>query len=180
MTGNKASRKKVFFALAIILAIAALLLLPNYLMLQCPMNLVVREDYRNKGITVWPRFGGLVNPRILVYDLRSVSPEKSKADVFRVFLQFAKRMRDREFSRVYLSYKGNLKFYLDGSYFKRLGNEYDWQNPVYIIRTFPEYVKELDGSTAYQTWMGGFLGVSLEQFSDFDDFHDRWYVSDMN
>lgn len=52
----------------------------------------------------------------------------SRADVFRVLLQYAQRIQSKRFDTVQLAYKGKTKFLLDGDYF---------QNPVYTMRTFP-------------------------------------------
>jgi hypothetical protein len=37
-----------------------------------------------------------------------------------------------------------------------------------------------DGSSAYPEWTGGWLGVASKQINDFNDFHSKWYLDDMN
>lgn len=171
--------KKIFIALPIILLIIiAAIWLWNYLSLQQEMNAVVEKDYRNSGIDVSVHYGFYINSNELVYNLTSISGSKSPADVFRVFLQFADQIKEKEFSVVKLEHDGNLKFLIDGNYFNQLGKEYSYQNPVYTMRTFPANLKNPDGSQAYSEWGGGLLGVLSQQMDDFYDFHKRWYIND--
>lgn len=151
----------------------------NYIQLQSKMNSVIKADPRNEGIKVTVHFGTYVNLSKLIYNLKSVSATNSMADVFRVSLQFAEKMCSRDFKEVVLAYKGTAKFKIDGDYFQKLGKEYSWQNPVYTMCTFPENLKNLDGSQAYGQWTGGLLGVLKEQMEDFNDFHRKWYLDDI-
>lgn len=151
----------------------------NYLMLQLPMSEVIQEDGRNSGVSVSAHYSYYLDPTTLVYDLRDVSMTNSKADVFRVLLQYSAKMKSRRYDRVLLAFRGETKFVLDGAYFQQLGEEYGTQNPVYTIRTFPSHLKRPDGSDSYGTWTGGLLGVLGKEMEDFNDFHDRWYFRDM-
>jgi hypothetical protein len=114
----------------------------------------------------------------LVFDIRSVDGEMSMADMTRRFLKTAEALKDTEFDKVYLAYQGNEKFYLQGSYFKQLGEEREFQNPVYTIRTLPEHVYALDGTPAFGTWTGGWLGVMGKQLDDSNEFHKQWWVNE--
>ena len=123
------------------------------------MNTVISDDSRNNGIKVSVHYSWYMNPSILVYNLKSVSSDKSPADVFRAFLQFAEEVSDKNF--------------------KEIGQEYSWQNPIYTMRTFPEHLSKPDGSRAYGVWTGGLLGVLGEQMDDHNNFHHKWYLDDM-
>jgi len=151
----------------------------NHIMLQGKMNDVIRADFRNAGLKVSTHYGFFVNPTVLVYDLRSVPADKAPADVFRLLLEFAESVSDQEFGLVKLAYRGRVKFLLDGSYFQQIGREYEYQNPVYLARTFPEHLMKPDGTRAYPVWTGGLIGVSLQQMKDFLDFHSKWYIQDL-
>ncbi len=151
----------------------------NYFQLQTQMNDVIKEDYRNNGIEVRVHYTNYVKTSELVYDLKSVSGDKSMTDVFRVFLQFAEKLQSRNYDLVKLSFRGTTKFMINGRYFQQLGEEYSWQNPVYTTRTFPENLMKPDGSSAYPTWTGGWLGVTQKQMEDFNDFHRKWYLDDV-
>lgn len=151
----------------------------NYLFLGLPLNQVLEDDFRNNGIKVSATFANFIDPSALVIDIEDVSGEIAPIDIFRVFLQLAEKLEEREFSAVHLSSKGSRKFFIEGSYFQELGQEYDYQNPVYTMRTFPEHVYLPNGERAFGTWTGGFLGVTTKQLQDFSEFNRQWYMEDI-
>ncbi len=60
--------------------------------------------------------------------------------------------------------------------FQELGIEFDsGQNPVYLVRTFPEKLTPA-GVPAYEKWEGGLLGVTSKQINNFNDFCDKWFI----
>lgn len=147
----------------------------NYVGLQRPMNAVLEEDPRNEGISVKVRHEHYVVPSTIVLDLQSVVGH-SRADVFRVLLQYAEKMKSKSFDRVLLAWNGSVKFALPGEYFKQLGEEYGTENPVYTMRTFPSHVETPAGEPAYSEWSGGALGVLQKQMEDFGDVCDTWFA----
>ena len=142
------------------------------------MNEVIESDSRNKGIEISVYYGD--NQSILEYDLKSISNENSIADVFRVFLQFAEKVKSYKFDKVKLAFRKKVKFVINGDYFQKLGEEFSFQNPIYTMRTFPENLMNSDSSKAYSKWTGGWLGVSKKQMEDFNDFHKKWYFSELS
>ena len=172
--------KKVLASLAAICAVLALSLpILNYFKLSKPLSEVIDSDARNAGIKVNATFGNYYKSEVLVFDLTDVSDQNSAADVFRVFLQFSKKINNMEFDSVILSFRGKYKFRIEGGYFNKLGSELDSQNPLYTIRTFPENLYTLDGKRAYGSWTGGLFGVLSKQMGEFNDFHDQWYRNDL-
>lgn len=153
--------------------------LVNYTFLQSKMTAVIDEDYRNEGIQVSVHYQYFINPTILIYDLKNIPSTKSKADIFRVFLQFADKTQNQNFDHVYLSFRGKTKFFLEGTDFKIIGKEYEWQNPVYTMRTFSEKLYTPSGLSAFSSWEGGVLGVAIKQMEEFNQFHDEWYLNNM-
>jgi len=151
----------------------------NYFLLQGPMNSVLTADARNEGIEVSVHHMWYLKPSVLVYDLRTVPMHKSPGDVFRVFLQFAEKVKDHRFAEVHLCHCGEPKFRITGDYFHTLGAEYPLQNPTYTMRTFPENLATPEGGRAYAGRSGGWLEVLTRQLEDFKDFHEKWYVRDM-
>ena len=109
-----------------------------------PLQKVIVDDVRNAGVEAKAHYGN-VGLSVLVFDLRNVSSTVSRADVFRVFLQYAKAMKEKRFDKVQLAWRGKTKFVISGSYFQKLGQEFDLQNPVYTIRTFPENLRTPTG-----------------------------------
>lgn len=167
-------------ALLLLLALIPLVIYGwNNLTLQRKMNEVLENDPRNKGVEVSVHYKTYVNPAVLVYDLRGIGVTNSKLDVTRVLLQFADQVKKRKFDRVELAFRGETKFLLDGDYFQKLGRDYGFQNPVYTTNHLPENVKRPDGTDAFPTWTGGWLGVATRQMQDFNDFHDQWYWRSM-
>lgn len=140
--------------------------------LQSEMDQVLIDDSLN-GVVYMDAY--YRDSDVIVLDMQSLAGTGAKVDVFRVLLQFAERVRSKDFRLIVLAYHGEPQFFIQGSYFAQLGNEYSWQNPVYTMRTFPSHVYNLDGTAAYGTWTGGILGVLKEETEDFNDFHERWY-----
>jgi len=151
----------------------------NYIPLQAKMGEVVKGDARNHGIAVRVHYGAYLNTKHLVYDLRDVDSDKAMLDVFRVLLQFAEAVSETEFDTVTLCFRGRPRFELDGSYFREIGTEYSWQNPVYTSRTFPEHLRLPDGARAFAPWSGGILAVVARQMDDFSEFHMDWYMREV-
>jgi len=166
------------FALSILIAV---FVVAGCSTLQPKMNEVIKEDFRNDGIEISVHFKNYVDSSVIIYNLKSVSDDKSMADVFRVFLQFAEKAysSSTETDTLELQFRGKTKFKITGEYFQTLGKEYSWQNPVYTMRTFPENLMNPDGSRAYPEWTGGWLGVMGKQVEDFNDFHMKWYLEEL-
>jgi hypothetical protein len=175
---NKNKNAKIVVVIAFSIAACCAVYAWNYFTLQRQASQVISGDSRNSGIKISAHYHWYVNPDVIVFDLRQVSGRNSMLDVSRVLLQFAEKQKDRRIDRVVLSSKGTAKFILKGEYFRNLGNDYQTQNPVYTLRTLPENVYLLDGSLAFSTWTGGWLGVFNKQMEDLNEFHRRWHLSD--
>lgn len=163
----------------LIFSVIAGIALWNYLSVHRPASQAISSDPRNKGISVFVHYKQFVNPDVLVFDLREVSPTNSATDVTRTLLQTASSLKSNKVESVILSYKGKPKFMLKGGFFHTLGIEYGTQNPVYTLRTLPENVYKLDGRQAFATWTGGLLGVTGKQMEDLSEFHKQWFISDL-
>lgn len=163
-------------AVVAVLVVAALFIINHAV--NAPLQEVLDDDPRNQGVVASAGYRGF-DFSTLVFDLKGVSGTNSKADVFRVFLHYAHAMKDEEFESVELAFRGTPKFMMNGSYFQKLGEELDFQNPLYTIRTFPENLQPPDGERAFPVWEGGVLGVLKAQMEDFNEFHDQWYLNDM-
>lgn len=169
---------KIYKIILLIVFVFIAIFSANYLMLQRHMNTILKEDIRNNGIKVWVHYKWFINPTELKYDLRSITGENSSLDVNRVMLQFAEKIKDKQFNKIYLGYKGKDKFYFKGDFFQNLGKEYGLQNPVYTLRTMPENVYLLNGEHAYGVWEGGWLGVMGKQMEDLNTFSKDWFLDD--
>ena len=154
-------------------------------------------------IRVWAHYQHYVNASILSFDLREIG-QSSMMDVFVVLLQSAEALRSQNFQKVELQHQGNVRFLLDGSYFKQLGNELNYRSPLYTItgcmspiscggRTFLSYLYRPDGTEAFPQSARRFVGGSglvgmlsqmkeeADQFGSeldkFGEFHKQWYLA---
>jgi len=141
---------------------------------QSHLDEVIVDDTRNGFISARVRLSNPFDASGIVFDVREVSAGASRVDIVRVLLQFAAKVKDHRFERVYLAYQGERRFQLDGEYFHTLGNEYGSQNPMFTLRTLPENVRDLKGENVYGSWTGGILGVLGKQMDDLNEFVDRW------
>jgi hypothetical protein len=171
-------KRTVSILLGTVCTAALVIAAANYVNLQHAMSQVQQADPRNEGIRVFVHYKYFVNLNTLVYDLREVSGTSSPMDVTRVLLQYAEQQKERSFTVVELSHRGNGKFLLQGDYFRKLGQEYGTQNPVYTLRTLPENLYKSNGSHAFGTWTGGMLGVLGSQMDDFTTWHRAWYIDE--
>jgi len=137
------------------------------------------EDPRNVSVSLFAYYRWGIDPTTLVLDLWNVSASASMADVDRVLLDTAEAFKDRSFLKVQLAYRGSTRFQFVGSYFKQVGEERHFQNPVYTIRTMAENFKHSDGSPAFGTWTGGLIGVITRQMEDHQEMHRQWYINDL-
>jgi hypothetical protein len=163
---------------SLLLAVTVSIFLFNYLTLQMPANKILKEDSRNVGVNINLHYKYFILPSTVIFNIKSLSGEKSASDVFRVFLNAAASLKNKTFTKVELYSKGKIKFFVKGTYFKQLGEEYGDQNVIYTIRTFPENLFLYDGTGAYQQWSGGWLGVISKQMEDFNDACKKWFLED--
>lgn len=135
------------------------------------------RDDRNGHVTMVPYLRWGVDPSTLVVDIWSVDLARtSMADVDRELLDIAEGLKDRTFSTVQLAHQGRIRYQMAGDYFKRLGEERAFQNPIYTVRTLPENMLDPDGARAFSQWSGGFIGVVAEQMKDHEKLHLNWYI----
>lgn len=114
----------------------------------------------------------------IVFDVEQAGGEMSAVAMTRRLLKVAEALKNENFGKVYLASRGAEKFYLDGRYFRQLGEERGWQNPIYTIRTIPQNVYRLDGTPAFGSWSGGLIGVVGKQMEDNNEFHRNWWIED--
>lgn len=137
------------------------------------------ENSRNHGLDLSVYCENFLYPKIVVVDVIDVGLDKSTADVFRMLFLIAENLEGKKFDKVYLASKGTKKFFIDGKYFKDLGSSFSYQNPVYLLRTFPENTYLLDGKKAFPTWTGGAIGVVGKQMEDLNSLARDWFIEDL-
>lgn len=136
----------------------------NLLLLQEPMNAILKENAAFRGMKVSAHYQYWVVPGVVVYDLQSLSIRQTPIDVHTAMLEFAKQLKEKRYKRVELSYKGTTKFSIDGGAFQRLGDEYAKRNFDYVLYKFPRLFRAAPAGTSDRD--------ALLQF------HRRWYGDD--
>jgi hypothetical protein len=142
----------------------------NLLLLQEPVNDILRENSALKGMKVSAHYQYWVVPGVVVYDLEELSFRQTPIDVHTAFLEFAKKLKAKRYSRVDLSYQGTTKFSIDGDSFARLGEEYSKRNFDYVLYSFPRLFRAADGVDP--------LKPGATDRDALLEFHRRWYGKD--
>lgn len=132
-------------------------------------------DPRNEEIQI--RITGTPGEAVR-FDLEAMSGSESGADVFRVFWHLSHQLHASGAGQteVELASFGQVRFIVPPDVVDRYGAEYPDQNPVYLIRTFPQYVLTPSGEDAFETWEGGWIAVTQRQMEDFNDLMRTWML----
>jgi hypothetical protein len=141
-----------------------------------PVRTVLTRDSRNAGFSMRARWQYYVAPSTLVLDLTRADAV-SAADLLRGTFWAAETLyhAGRHFDRVVLARRGTAVFLMNGEDFEALGTRVAvGENPVYLMRTFPERLRRPDGSAAFGTWTGGWLGVLGKQMEDVNEAAREW------
>jgi hypothetical protein len=166
---NFPKRKIVFIGTPLIAAIVGYS--ANVILLQQPVNAVIRDNAAFSGMEVSAHYQYYMVPGVVVYDLRTIGVRQTPIDVHTAFLEFAKKVRDKRYQRVDLSYRGTTKFSIDGASFHKLGDEYAKRNFDYVLYTFPRLFHRV----------GAPAQAPSSSVSDRDallQFHRQWYGDD--
>ena len=170
---NKATKIILILVGLLILLVA----LGNVGTLTIPVSNELSEDPRNEAVDVSVHYKAYVNPAVLVFTVKD--NRGSRVDAMRTLLQSAEILQDRRFGRVELHGPGGYRYYLEGDYFQELGEDNDFQNPAYTMRTFTEHVYEPGGSKAFYQFNTSLLGSMTEGLSNLNEMHDVWYINDL-
>ncbi|MFP5246959.1 MAG: hypothetical protein ACLGH0_09715 [Thermoanaerobaculia bacterium] len=142
----------------------------NLFLLQQPVNDILRQNAAFRGMEVSAHYQYWVVPGVVVYDLQTLSFRQTPIDVHTAFLEFAKLLKEKRYSRVDLSYRGNRKFSIDGASFAKLGEEYSRRNFDYVLYAFPRLFKPSAGTQP--------LAPGTSDRDALLEFHRRWYGRD--
>jgi hypothetical protein len=142
----------------------------NLFLLQEPVNDILRENSAFHGMKVSAHYQYYVVPGVVVYDLKDLSFRQTPIDVHTAFLEFARKMKEKRYSRVDLSYKGTTKFTVDGASFMKIGNEYAKKNFDYVLYTVPRLLRPAGDTPA--------IGDDSTDRDALLQFHRKWYGED--
>ena len=133
-------------------------------------------DEKEYSVLAYRRW--LISPSSVVFDVRGVEGTASMVGMDRALFKAAEALKDRDYDQVILAHRGTAKFILDGARFNTIGQERSSQNPIYVIRTIQQDIKNMDGSPAFGTLSGGWLGVLGAEMEQHNEFHQKWWVED--
>ena len=137
---------------------------------------IANADPRNEGVD-FDIETGLWNSDIGM-NIEDVSLNKSMADVQRILFLTLERVSDRDFSRFYLLYEGDKRFYLEGGKARTIGQDYSWQNPIALIREFLPALRDMDDRKTYPRLNPSLLGGTMEAMENMKRFHMEWYLQE--
>jgi predicted nucleic acid-binding Zn ribbon protein len=142
----------------------------NLFLLQEPVNDILKENSAFHGMEVSAHYQYYVIPGVVVYDLKGLSFRQTPIDVHTAFLEFAREMKEKRYSRVDLSYQGTTKFSVDGASFMKLGEEYAKKNFDYVLYSLPRLLRPAGDTPRIES-----------ETTDRDallQFHRQWYGQD--
>jgi hypothetical protein len=153
----------------------------NYFTLQIPANNVLTMDGRNTGLVVSVRYENMINFNVINFSLENIK-DNSHEDIIRALFQYAWviKTNGHEFEKVYLNRQGERKFMLEGSYFSKLGDEYNKEDPMVLVFSVPANLYYPDGQRVYrdynqgETETGDDLILATRQLKDVNEFMKRW------
>jgi predicted nucleic acid-binding Zn ribbon protein len=158
-------RRIVFVGTPLIAALIGYL--ANFFFLQQPMNQVLKAAAFD-GIEVSTHYRYWVIPGEIIYNLQAVGAKRT-IDVHTVLLEYAKRLKDHRFKNVELQFRGQPKYKIQGTAFRKVGTEYDRRNFAYVLFEFPRQVHGTPESAE-----GG-----LSDSDALHEFHKQWYADEL-
>jgi hypothetical protein len=138
----------------------------NLFLLQEPVNDVLEQNAAFSGMKVSAHYQYYVIPGVVVYDLEGLSVKQTPMDVQTALLEFAKKVKEKRYSRVDLAYRGEHKFSIDGASFMKLGQEYANRNFDYVLYKLPRLLR------------GANAPIPGDERDALLEFHRRWYGND--
>jgi hypothetical protein len=157
-------------------AIATAIWYRDYSEVAEPVASALEKDPRNSGYELSGHYSGHFDSSTLVLDLRRAD-HAAPLDLLRGVFATAEAMKreHRRFEKIILARAGEPVFEIDGTDFSLLGDEVAaGENPVYLVRTFPEKLKRPNGTHAFGTWTGGLLGVASRQIEEVNTAAGEW------
>jgi predicted nucleic acid-binding Zn ribbon protein len=162
------NRKLVFVGTPLVAALIGYS--ANLMLLQEPVNDILQENASFRGMKVSAHYQYYIVPGVVVYDLKSLSVTQTPIDVHTAFLEFAKKLKGKRYSRVDLSYQGITKFSVDGDSFMRMGEEYAKRNYEYVLYNVPRLFRPAAGTEP--------IPANASERDSLLEFHRSWYGRD--
>lgn len=138
----------------------------NFLLLQRPMNDILRRNASFAGMTVSTHYQWFVNPTRVVYDLRSPGDGLGPLHVQAALLEFARERADGSDRAVELRWQGKPRFTIAGNDFREIGRRYADGDFEYALMALPRMVIPVSGEPRMNT---------EDAREALREFHRIWY-----
>ena len=157
-----------FFTWAVLagLAIGVFVFALNYSLLQHPLNRVIEQDARNRGVRVSVYFDSYIDTDIIIFDVRMIGPPGGYAGLFRSFFQFAKELQGRKIDQVILAYHGNRKLKLKGEDFLALGASFGAMKPKELMWQLARNLRMPDDRLALSRIPGQYVAALKKKLGE--------------
>jgi hypothetical protein len=156
------------------LAAATVVLFAYNAAISVPVASEISRGGGSGGATIIAYRTLLVSPDAVSINLVHVSGETRPVDIFRALLRAASSLKGRHFNKVVLMHGLKRMFVLDGTAFQEMGEAYSGGGSIQLITSLPSKLKNPDGTDAFGTWTGGWLGVLGSQLEDSNRFAVGW------
>lgn len=141
-----------------------------------PPPMVAQVDYDSRSKTA-------------VIDVQDVDGNTSMRNVFVVLTSFAGAASNTEYApdAIRFEFRGEPRFVLTKSgvdllaqarYHTRIDRT-SYPGIVRLIQDFPQYLNRPDGSRAFPSYTGGWLGTMAANLENSNRFHHEWYLDDL-
>lgn len=112
----------------------------------------------------------------ITLDIPELAGSESNVEMFRLVLHVADRLEEdgAGSTRLRLASFGEDRVIVPAEETRRLGAAFPDENPMYLVRTFPQHVKDLEGESLFPERHGALLAVTPRQMEDFNQFARLW------
>jgi len=151
----------------------------NLRVLQAPMDHVLADHAENGRISVRAHYRQYVHNDVLVLDLRGLSGEPTRMDIFSAMLDYAAALKQTRFREIIFASNGREKFAMDGAYFQQLGCDYKASDPLaalYVVWEFPGHIFDMQGRRPYFAPQDPDFAHRVDHFNR---FMTDWYEKDV-
>lgn len=138
----------------------------NFLLLQRPMNDILRRNQSFNGMSVATHYKWFVKPGEVVYDLRTPGDGLGPLHVQAALLEFARARVNGGDRKIELHWQGQPRFVIAGNDFREIGRRYAAGDFEYALLALPRLVIPAPGGTDVKADDGR---------EALKEFHRIWY-----
>ena len=112
---------------------------------------------------------------VIVFDLSDrLTAVARRIDPVHLLLQFVTKAKSSSLHRIVLAHRGVKLFYVSADDIEELASSYDAGGRIWAFNHLPERCRTMSGTSAYETWSGGWLGVAERQTEDLNSLLEAW------